>query len=130
MKKKTFREPPVNLVLRRTAIQTFPGGQKVALYFCEQLKKYFSLNYEKNGLELMECDFSIIEQLKSIEEVEPLYFHDGSTLNINEECSKSILELYESISDGKVEFEEYILESETNFLQMLKYSVDKFNKET
>lgn len=130
MKEKTLREPPVNLVLRRTAIQTFPGGQKVALYFCDQLKKYFSLNYGKSGIEIMESDFSVIEKLKTIEDIEPLYFHDGSHLNIDKECSEHILETYNLLSEGKSEFEEYIMESETNFLKILKYSVDKFKKET
>lgn len=130
MKEKTLREPPVNLVLRRTAIQTFPGGQKVALYFCDQLKKYFSLNYGKSGIEIMESDFSVIEKLKTIEDVEPLYFHDGSSLNIDKECSEHILETYNLLSEGKTEFEEYIMQSETNFLKILKYSVDKFKKET
>lgn len=130
MKNKTLKEPPVNLVLRRTAIQTFPGGQKVALYFCDQLKKYFSLNYGKSGLELTESDFSVIEKLQSIKDIEPLYFHDGSYLNIDKECSDHILEMYNLLSEGKPEFEEYIMESETNFLKILKYSVDKFKKET
>jgi hypothetical protein len=130
MKNKTLREPPVNLVLRRTAIQTFPGGQKVALYFCDQLKKYFSLNYGKSGIEIMESDFSVIEKLKTIEDIEPLYFHDGSSLNIDKECSEHILETYNLLSEGKSEFEEYIMQSETNFLKILKYSVDKFKKET
>lgn len=130
MKEKTLREPPANLVLRRTAIQTFPGGQKVALYFCDQLKKYFSLNYGKSGIEIMESDFSVVEKLKTIEDVEPLYFHDGSSLNIDKECSEHILETYNLLSEGKAEFEEYIMESEENFLKILKYSVNKFKKET
>lgn len=130
MKNKTLREPPVNLVLRRTAIQTFPGGQKVALYFCDQLKKYFSLNYGKSGIEIMESDFSVIEKLKTIEDIEPLYFHDGSSINIDKECSEHILETYNLLSEGKPEFEEYIMASETNFLKILKYSVNKFKKET
>lgn len=130
MKEKTLREPPVNLLLRRTAIQTFPGGQKVALYFCNQLKKYFTLNYGKSGIEIMESDFSIIEKLKTIEDIEPLYFNDGSCINIDKECSENILAMYNHISAGKAEFEEYMMESEENFLKLLRYSVNKFNQET
>ncbi len=78
----------------------------------------------------MESDFSVIEKLKTIEDIEPLYFHDGSSLNIDKECSEHILETYNLLSEGKSEFEEYIMQSETNFLKILKYSVDKFKKET
>ena len=127
--KKVLKEPPVTLTLRRTAIQTFPGGQKVALYFCDQVKKYFSFTYGKNGIELME-ETSIIEMLEKIKEVETLYFLDGSSINIDEECSNKILELYNELSEGKEDFAEYMMMSEQNFLKILDFSVNKYKKET
>jgi hypothetical protein len=112
------------------AIQPFPKNQKVALYFSKELKKYFSMSYGKNGIELSESDFSIIEKLKTIEEIEPLYFHDGSILNIDKKCSEYMLNLYENISEGKSDFEEFILSSDKHFLSILNYSVNRFKKET
>lgn len=124
---KTIKTPPSNLLFNLVAVQTFPRNQKVALYFCKELKKYFSLNYGKDGIELMESDFSVIDKLKSIEDVEPLYFHDGSTLNIDKECSENILTLYENISEGKSDFTDYIMESDTNFLKVLKFYINTNN---
>ncbi len=125
---KSLKMPPNTLLFNLVAVQPFPKNQKVALYFCKDLKKYFSLNYGKEGIELSESDFSIIDKLKSIEEVEPLYFHDGSTLNIDEECSTNILKLYENLSEGKSDFENYILSSDKSFLKILDYSINKFQK--
>lgn len=126
---KQLKTPPNTLLFNLVAVQQFPKNQKVALYFCKDLKKYFSLNYGKEGIELSESDFSIINKLKNISDIEPLYFHDGSTLNINEECATNILKIYESLSEGKSEFEDYILSSDKNFLKLLDYSINKFQKE-
>lgn len=127
---KQIKQPLQQLTLRLDSVKTFPKGQKVALYFCLQLNKYFSLNYGKEGIELTESDFSVIEKLKTIEGIEPLHFNNGSILNIDKECSEHILELYEDLSEGKADFESFILESDTNFLKLLEYSTNKFNKET
>ena len=125
-----LKDPPASLVLNRKYVQQFPNGQKVAIYYCPTLKKNFSLTYDKNEVQLSESDFSIIDILKSIKEVETIYFNDGSETNINEECSKNILELYSSLEEGKSDFEEFVMESESNFLKLLRYSVNKFNQET
>jgi hypothetical protein len=127
--KKVLREPPITLTLRRTAIQSFPGGQKVALYFCEQVKKYFSFTYGKKGIELME-EASIIDILKDIKEIQSINFNDGSSINIDEECCNRILELYEELDEGKEDFAAFIMESDRNFLKILDYSVNKYKKET
>jgi len=126
-KKRALAEAPTTLMLQLKYVQPFPNGQKVALYFCPTIKKFFSFVYGKDGI-ITEEEFSIIEKLKSISEVESIHFNDGSSLNINEECATKILELYDS-SENKYEFEEYILESEINFLSALEYSITKQKKE-
>lgn len=130
MSKKVLKQPPQFLQFRLVTIQNFPNNQKVALYFCEQLHKYFSINYGKDGLQLMESEFSVIEKLNAITNTEPLQFNDGSVLNIDKECSEHILDLYNNVSEGKDEFKEYISSSDKHFLSMLDYSVNKFKKET
>lgn len=127
---KNLKSPPQNILFKLVSIQPFPKNQKVALYFSKDLKKYFSMSYGKEGIELTESDFSIIEKLKNIEDVEPLYFHDGSTLNIDKQCSEHVLDLYENITEGKSEFEDFVLSSDKHFLSILDYSINKFKKET
>lgn len=127
---KTLKSPPQNILFKLVSIQPFPKNQKVALYFSKELKKYFSMTYGKEGIELTESDFSIIEKLKNINDVEPLYFHDGSTLNIDKQCSEYVLDLYENITEGRSEFEDFILSSDKHFLSILDYSINKFKKGT
>lgn len=125
-KKKVLAEAPSTLMLQLKYVQPFPNGQKVALYFCPTIKKFFSFVYGKEGI-IAEEDFSIINKLKNITDIESIYFDNGSSLNINEECASNILDLYNN-TENKYEFEQYILESDSNFLDALEYSV-KLKKE-
>jgi len=126
-KKRLIAEAPPTLMLQLKYVQPFPNGQKVALYFCPTIKQYFSFVYDKKGI-IAEDNFSIIDKLKSITDIESIHFNDGSSLNINEECASKILDVYES-SENKSNFEEYILESDVNFLSTLEYSVTKQKQE-
>jgi hypothetical protein len=126
-KKRLIAEAPPTLMLQLKYVQPFPNGQKVALYFCPTIKQYFSFVYDKKGI-IAEDNFSIIDKLKSIIDIESIHFNDGSSLNINEECASKILDVYES-SENKSNFEEYILESDVNFLSTLEYSVTKQKQE-
>ena len=102
-------DPPSSLFLQRRSIQTFSNNQKVALYYCRELKKYFSLTYNKDGYDLLETDFSVVDKLKNIEDVESLFFNDGSQINIDKEFYNHILELYDSLSEGKYDFIEKVM---------------------
>lgn len=121
--KTFFKDPPQTLVLQKKTTQIFPNKQKVALYFCDALKKYFSLLYSETEMQLSETNYSIINTLKNIQEIETITFYDGSSLNINNECCSKIIELYEELEEGHEEFEDYIMESDKNFLNILNYSI-------
>lgn len=123
MARKIIPELPQRLTLIKRGVQTFPGNQKVALYFCTELNKYFSFVQNAQNLEIMESDYSIIEDLKGIESVEELYFSDGTSLNIDNECAGYILNLYNTLSEGIEEFQEYISTSDKNFLKVLEFSI-------
>lgn len=120
--------PPQTLVLQKKTTQNFPNNQKVALYFCDALKKYFSLLYGPDNIQLSESDYSIINTLETITTIQSIIFNDGSSLNIDKVCSSKVLELYENLDEGKEEFENYIMESDSNFLKILDYSL-KFKKD-
>lgn len=120
---KKYIDLPLILTLHKKFTQTFPDNQKVTLYYCETLKKYFTLTYGKDGYELNEENYSIINELKKVSSVSEFNFMDGTVLNINEECAKHVLKLYENISEGQLDFEDYIIKSNKNFLNILKYSV-------
>jgi hypothetical protein len=125
-KKKTLAEAPSQLMLQLKNVQQFPNGQKVALYFCPTIKKYFSFVYGKEGVISENTDF--LERLQLIEDVEEITFNDESKLNIDTSCSDLILSLYES-TEEKEDFLDYIQESDVNFLNALKYSKLNNNKD-
>jgi hypothetical protein len=125
-----LKDPPQTLILNRKYIQQLPNNQKVVIYHCPNLKRDFSLLYTKTGLQLSESEFSIVEVLRNLKEVETVQFNDGSEINIDEECSLNILKLYDSLEEGHKDMEEYLTTSENNFLKVLKYSVTKFKQET
>lgn len=127
MKENNIKDLPNTLIFRKKGVQQFPGNQKVALYYCESLKKYFSITYNKNGIGLTESEYSLIEDLKNLEEVQEISFENGISLNVNKDCADLIIDLYESLYEGKEEFENFIKESDQNFLNVLTYSVK--NKE-
>ena len=122
---KKLLDPPNVLTLIRKGTQTFTGDQKVALYYCEAVKKYFSFTYNKNGIELLESNISFIDQLRQINDISEIYFDDNSSLNINVECADHVLDLYEDISEGQDEFQEYLQKSKDNFLKILNYSINR-----
>ncbi len=127
MKENNIKDLPNTLIFQKKGVQQFPGNQKVALYYCESLKKYFSITYNKTGIGLTESEYSLIEDLKKLEEVQEISFENGISLNVNKDCADLIIDLYESLSEGKEEFENFIKESDQNFLNLLAYSVK--NKE-
>jgi len=129
-KRGILKDPPQTLILQKKYVQQFPNNQKVVLYYSDALKRYFSFNYNKDGIELLESEFNMIEKLREIKEIECIFFFDGTELNVNDQCAKHILDLYEDLTEDKSEFEEYISESGTNFLNILDYSANKFKKET
>ena len=40
------KDPPLVLVIKRKAIRLYPDGTRIALYYNEKLKKYFSVPYQ------------------------------------------------------------------------------------
>lgn len=122
---KVLKDLPNYLTLQKRSIQAFPDNQKVALYYCESLKKYFSLVYDKNGYQLLEHSQSVIKELQNVTEITSFNFDDGSMLNIDQECAAHILDLHEQLSEGHDELDGYLMESDKNFLGILKYAINR-----
>lgn len=123
--KSKLKDFPGTLILQRKSISQFPNGPKVALYYADKIKKYFTVTLEDSQLQSEEF-LNILENVD--EEVTEISFNDESTLNINKECSDIVLEYLNNINtEEKQILEQYILESSTNFLEVLEIAVN--NKE-
>lgn len=126
---KILKDLPSVLTFTKKWTQQFPNNQKVTLYYNDALKKYISIIFSSSGYSISESSseidkYSLIEELQKMneEEIKEFFFQNGLTININKEISKHILDLYEKV-DEKEKFEQFISESDQNFLKMLEYSV-------
>lgn len=118
---KTF---PGTLILQRKSISQFPNGPKVALYYSEKIKKYFTVTLE-DYQQLYSEEF--INTLEGIDEdIIQISFNDDTTLNINKECSTAMLGYLDELnSEEKQIVETYIQESSENFLEVLNISISR-----
>lgn len=118
--KKSNKELPQILVLKRTYVQRFPNGQLVALYHSELLDQYITVPLD--GSKFSNTTESVLEQLKEISTTDlsnSIIFEDLSELLINKECSDIILEYSESNKEDI----KNIFYSDKDFLNILETAV-------
>jgi hypothetical protein len=124
--KSRVRDFPGTLILQRKSISQFSNGPKVALYYADKLKKYFTVTLDDKQQLQSEDFLSMLENFD--EDVTEISFNDDTKLNINKECSNLVLEYLNNINiEEKEILEQYILESSDNFLEVLEIAVN--NKE-
>lgn len=124
--KSRVRDFPGTLILQRKSISQFSNGPKVALYYSDKLKKYFTVTLDEKQQLQSEDFLNILEDFD--EDVTEISFNDDTKLNINKECSNLVLEYLNNINiEEKEILEQYILESSDNFLEVLEIAVN--NKE-
>ena len=109
---------PMVLVLRRKAIRLYPDGTRVALYWNDKLKKYFSVPYNTpNDAAIQSEDF--IEELKETEEI---ILNDGSVVDLTEEDKDLIINTYYQLDEEyKEEFWIQLTQSEKSFGKIYEF---------
>jgi hypothetical protein len=124
---KVISELPNLLMFQKKAVQSFPDNQKVALYYCESLKRYYSVTYNKKGIQLSEMvDHCIIDEMDNVKEISQFFFDDGSSLNIDETCANNIINVYNDLlEEDETEFVNYLKSSDSNFLNVLKFAINR-----
>ena len=105
-------EPPAVLVLKRKAVRLYPDGTRVALYWSDKLKKYFSVPYGP----AIESSIQAEEYIKELIASEELLLNDGNVISLNEETKYQILKTYNRLEeDNKEVFWQQLTESVTTF---------------
>lgn len=112
-------EPPFTLVLKRKAIRLYPNDTKIALYYSDRLKTYFSVPYSnvegqvQGPIMAREQVDSVFGQLKE----GTVYHKNGKTSEIDEQTYEVLLTVYNSLNeDNQKKFEQLIV-SNPNGLQ-------------
>ena len=119
-------DPPAVLIMRRKQIRQFPGGQRVALYYVDNLNKYVTVPYEGMGWSSPTSEETIIHHLKNIVEnhsVKSYKFKDGKTMEIDEQTAKVVLSIHEAVDDeNKKKIEEMASKSKQHFTKVVDFA--------
>lgn len=112
-------EPPFTLVLKRKAIRMYPNDTKIALYYSDRLKTYFSVPYSnvegqvQGPIMAKEQVDSVFEQLKEGN----VYHKNGKTSQVDEQTYDLLLSVYNSLNEANQQKFETLIVSNPNGLQ-------------
>jgi hypothetical protein len=67
------KDPPLVLVIKRKAIRMYPDGTRIALYYNERLKKYFSVPYQYGSGMDAPIQSEEVEQIDEIGDPSEMY---------------------------------------------------------
>ena len=113
-----FPDPPVVLVIRRKAVRLYPDGTRIALYWSDKLRKYFSVPYGPAFNSPIQAE-NFIEQLKVIkeeEEEQTVELSDGALIEFDTHMIEHILYAYSKLTEqNKEKFVEKLTETEESF---------------
>lgn len=107
-------DPPVVLVIKRRAVRLYPDGTRVALYWSDKLKKYFSVPYGPSIDSTVQAE----EYIRELAEAEDFTLNDGNTVSLNQETKQFFIDTYNQLDE----------ENKHYFWQQLTESISTFGK--
>jgi hypothetical protein len=120
----TFPDPPVVLVIRRKAVRLYPDGTRIALYWSDKLRKYFSVPYGPAFNSPIQAE-NFIEQLKVIQEEneeQTVELSDGVLIELDSSMIEHILYAYSKLTEQNQEkFVETLTETEESFKKTYEF---------
>lgn len=128
-------EPPFILVLKRKAIRMYPDGTHVALYWNDNLKKYFSVPYENSkgvvGYIQATEQINTLDTLNSIikeEKSKELFLESGDIKNVDVDLANNIINVFNSLNeDNKQKLIDMLSKSNEQFGKAIHF-VSKYTK--
>lgn len=112
-------DPPFTLVLKRKAIRMYPNDTKIALYYSDRLKTYFSVPYsniEGNVQGPIMAKEQVENTFKQLKEG-VIYHKNGKSSTIDEQTSEMLLNVYNSLNESNQQKFEMLINSNSNGLQ-------------
>ena len=129
-------DPPFVLVLKRKAIRIYPEGTKIALYYNERLKKYFSIPYsDEAGLDSpiqAEEIKEAVDAMGQLQKIKDSHSHgtvnhkDGSASKVDVQTAHAVLMVHKSLNDeNKKKFADMVARSSHHMQKAANFAVSK-----
>ena len=111
-------DPPVVLVIKRKAVRLYPDGTRVALYWSDKLKKYFSVPYGTP----MDSTIQAEEYVREFLQADEIALNDGNNVSLNEETKEMFVDVYECLDEQNKEyFWDQLTESASTFGKLYEF---------
>ena len=114
--------PPIILVIKRKAVRLYPDGTRIALYYNDKMKRYFSIPFGTPEADLSGVQAeNFINELRmssKLTEDTVLQLSDGTEVEMTSSMIEHILNVY----DGLFE------ENKEQFINLLTSSEESFDK--
>jgi len=112
--------PPIIMVIKRKAVRLYPDGTRIALYYSEKLKRYFSVPFgtpeaDMSGVQA-ESFIDELRAMSNLTEETTLELQDGSQVELDVLMANRIVYAYDGLEeDNKQRFVDLLTSSEESF---------------
>jgi hypothetical protein len=112
--------PPIIMVIKRKAVRLYPDGTRIALYYSEKLKRYFSVPFgtpeaDMSGVQA-ENFIDELRAMSNLTEETTLELQDGSQVELDVLMANRIVHAYDGLEeDNKQKFVDLLTSSEESF---------------
>jgi hypothetical protein len=114
--------PPIILVIKRKAVRLYPDGTRIALYYSDKMKRYFSVPFGTPEADVSGVQAeSFVNELRStskLTEDTVLELRDGSQVEMNTDMVEHIVHAYDELKE----------ENREKFIDLLTSSAENFEK--
>jgi len=114
--------PPIIMVIKRKAVRLYPDGTRIALYYNDKMKRYFSVPFGTPEADISGVQAeSFIGELRSsskLTEDTVLELSDGTQVELNASLIEHIVYAYDGLEDNNKE----------RFIDLLTSSAEGFDK--
>lgn len=112
--------PPIILVIKRKAVRLYPDGTRIALYYSDKMKRYFSIPFGTPEADISGVQAeNFINELRSsskLTEDTVLQLSDGTEVEMTSAMIEPILNVYDGLfEENKEQFVNLLTSSEESF---------------
>jgi hypothetical protein len=127
------KDPPVVLVIKRKAIRMYPDGTRIALYYNERLRKYFSVPYQYGAgmdapiqaeeVELEEAVMDTLHKIVNDKQAKSVKFASGHTRKVDHFTASAITQVHKALNDeNKKKFADMVHKSPEHLMKAADFA--------